>query len=114
MTPDERRKAAETEAKQALKRDLEAVKQTDAALSTGKKVHHFFAMQKEKAAAAKESGASASSLNPLGLYVLPAPIERAMPPVHITPPIDPTVAEDEAVGRNALASVVGPPREGAV
>ena len=110
MTPDERRKAAETEAKQALKRDLEAVKQTDAALSTGKKVHHFFAMQKEKAAAAKESGASASSLNPLGLYVLPAPIERAMPPVHITPPIDPTVAEDEAVGRNALASVVGPPR----
>ena len=111
MTPDERRVAAETEAKQALMRDLEAVKQTDAALSTGKKVHHFFAMQKEKAAAAKESGASAASLNPLGLYVLPAPIERAMPPVHITPPIDPTVAEDEAVGRNALASVAGPPRK---
>ena len=110
MTPDERRVAAETEAKQALKRDLEAVKQTDAALSTGKKVHHFFAMQKEKAAAAKESGASAASLNPLGLYVLPAPIERAMPPVHITPPIDPTVAEDETVGRKALASVAGPPR----
>ena len=111
MTPDERRVAAEREAKQALMRDLEAVKQTDAALSTGKKVHHFFAMQKEKAAAAKESGASAASLNPLGLYVLPAPIERAMPPVHITPPIDPTVAEDEAVGRNALASVAGPPRK---
>jgi hypothetical protein len=56
MTPHERREAAETEAKQSLKRDLEAVKQTDAALSSGKKTHHFFAMQKEKAALAKETG----------------------------------------------------------
>ena len=110
MTPHERREAAETEAKQSLKRDLEAVKQTDAALSSGKKTHHFFAMQKEKAALAKETGATAASLNPLGLYVLPAPIEQAMPPVHVSPSIDAAVVEDEAVGRNALANVVGPPR----
>ena len=110
MTPHERREAAETEAKQSLKRDLEAVKQTDAALSSGKKTHHFFAMQKEKAALAKETGATAASLNPLGLYVLPAPIEQAMPPVHVSPSIDPAVVEDEAVGRHALANVVGPPR----
>ena len=110
MTPHERREAAETEAKQSLKRDLEAVKQTDAALSSGKKTHHFFAMQKEKAALAKETGATAASLNPLGLYVLPAPIEQAMPPVHVSPSIDAAVVEDEAVGRHALANVVGPPR----
>ena len=110
MTPHERREAAETEAKQSLKRDLEAVKQTDAALSSGKKTHHFFAMQKEKAALAKETGATAASLNPLGLYVLPAPIEQAMPPVHVSPSIDAAVVADEAVGRNALANVVGPPR----
>ena len=110
MTPHERREAAETEAKQSLKRDLEAVKQTDAALSSGKKTHHFFAMQKEKAALAKETGATAASLNPLGLYVLPAPIEQAMPPVHVSPSIDAAVVEDEAVGRHALANVVGPRR----
>ena len=110
MTPHERREAAETEAKQSLKRDLEAVKQTDAALSSGKKTHHFFAMQKEKAAMAKETGATAASLNPLGLYVLPAPIEQAMPPVHVSPSIDAAVVEDEAVGRHALANVVGPRR----
>ena len=118
MTAEERKrvaaKASESEAKAAaaaasaaLKAELETQKTRDAELSAGRKPHHFFAMQKEKTAAAK-SGTGASAFLGGGCFEpKPAPIHKAGPPVHVGRAGE---RDEERDARRALASFVGPRR----
>ena len=93
-----------------LKSEIESVKKVDKELSAGRKPHHFFAMQKEKTAALKEmKGGSSSSLFQ-GAYFepKPAPIEKAMCPLHVCRATDST--EQERFARVGLVTRMGPPR----
>ena len=123
MKPEERKRlaaekaeaaaaAAAASAREALKAEMREQKARDAAHAAGKKTHHFFAMQREKAAAVKAAGgAQAAAAAGLAFGVVepkPAPIERAMPPVHVARASATT--PDETKARAALAGRMGPPR----
>ena len=123
MKPEERKRlaaekaeaaaaAAAASAREALKAEMREQKARDAAHAAGKKTHHFFAMQREKAAAVKAAGgaqAAAAAGMAFGYAEpKPAPIERAMPPVHVARASATT--PDETKARAALAGRMGPPR----
>ena len=93
-----------------LKSEIESVKKVDKELSAGRKPHHFFAMQKEKTAALKEMKGGSSSSFFQGAYFepKPAPIEKAMCPLHVCRATDST--EQERFARVGLVTRMGPPR----
>ena len=120
MTAEERRrvaaessaaeaKAAAAAASAALKAELETQKTRDAELSAGREPHRFFAMHKEKTAAAKSAVAQNNSPAFVGGFFepKPAPIEKAGPPAHVGRPGE---RDDERRAREALSSFLGPRR----
>ena len=101
------RSANAAAASAALKAELETQKTRDAEISAGRKPHGFFAMHKERTAAAKSAVAQNTSPAFVGGFFepKPAPIEKAGPPKHVGRSGE---RDDERRAREALSSFLGP------
>ena len=115
LTPDARKKLAaekasarEEAARAALKAEMESAKSRDPAFEAGRKTHRFFAMQRAATEAAKDLLKDPTVVAGAYREPRPAPIERAMPPVHVGRAPDRAEA-DRAATRALLESACGGP-----
>ena len=113
LTPDARKKLAaekasarEEAARAALKAEMESAKSRDPAFEAGRKTHRFFAMQRAATEAAKDLLKDPAAVAGAYREPRPAPIERAMPPVHVGRAPDRAEA-DRAATRALLESACG-------
>ena len=113
LTPDARKKLAaekasarEEAARAALKAEMESAKSRDPAFEAGRKTHRFFAMQRAATEAAKDLLKDPAAVAGAYREPRPAPIERAMPPVHIGRAPDRAEA-DRAATRALFESACG-------